>query len=130
VAGAQVVAEPGDHRDRALDRRRYRLHPVERHDHVRRFGDACGKARLGWISKAGQADIRRLLITGAMTRIMGRARHKVPAGSWIHRRRRSGRVSTSIRIRRPASMNSIIVITVDTSQIAARLRRRPQAAAF
>ena len=45
-----------------------------------------GKARLGRISKAGQNDIRRLLIIGAMTRIMGRARHKVPAESWIGRK--------------------------------------------
>ena len=44
-----------------------------------------GKARLGRISKAGQTDIRRLLIIGAMTRIMGRARHKVPVESWIGR---------------------------------------------
>jgi transposase len=44
-----------------------------------------GKARLGRISKAGQSDIRRLLIIGAMTRIMGRARHKIPAESWIGR---------------------------------------------
>ena len=45
-----------------------------------------GKARLGRISKAGQADIRRLLIIGAMTRIMGRARYNVPAESWIGRK--------------------------------------------
>ena len=45
-----------------------------------------GKARLGRISKAGQSDIRRLLIIGAMTRIVGRARHKVPAESWIGRK--------------------------------------------
>jgi len=45
-----------------------------------------GKARLGRISKAGQSDIRRLLIVGAMTRIMGRARHGVPAESWIGRK--------------------------------------------
>jgi len=44
-----------------------------------------GKARLGRISKAGQTDIRRLLIIGAMTRIMGRARHKVPAENWLGR---------------------------------------------
>jgi transposase len=42
-----------------------------------------GKAWLGRISKAGQSDIRRLLIIGAMTRIMGRARHKIPTESWI-----------------------------------------------
>lgn len=45
-----------------------------------------GKARLGRISKAGQSDIRRLLIIGAMTRIMGRTRHKVPTESWIGRK--------------------------------------------
>lgn len=45
-----------------------------------------GKARLGRISKAGQSDIRRLLIIGAMTRIVGRARHKVPAESWVGRK--------------------------------------------
>ena len=45
-----------------------------------------GKARLGRISKAGQSDIRRLLIIGAMTRIIGRARHKVPAESWLGRK--------------------------------------------
>jgi transposase len=44
-----------------------------------------GKERLGRISKAGQADIRRLLIIGAMTRIVGRARHKVKADNWIGR---------------------------------------------
>ena len=44
-----------------------------------------GKTRLGRISKAGQTDIRRLLIIGAMTRIVGRARHNVPPESWIGR---------------------------------------------
>lgn len=44
-----------------------------------------GKQRLGRSSKAGQADIRRLLIIGAMTRIVGCARHKVKADDWIGR---------------------------------------------
>lgn len=44
-----------------------------------------GKERLGRLSKAGQTDIRRLLIIGAMSRIIGRARHKVPVESWIGR---------------------------------------------
>jgi transposase len=44
-----------------------------------------GKERLGRMSKAGQSDIRRLLIIGAMSRIVGRARHKIPAESWIGR---------------------------------------------
>ena len=52
---------------------------------VPRQHSSGGKERLGRISKAGQSDIRRLLIIGAMTRIMGRARHNVPAGSWIGR---------------------------------------------
>jgi len=53
---------------------------------VLRQHSSGGKARLGRISKAGQTDIRRLLIIGAMTRIMGRARHKVPAEIWIGRK--------------------------------------------
>ncbi len=52
---------------------------------VPRQHSSGGKARLGRVSKAGQADIRRLLIIGAMTRIMGRARHNIPAESWIGR---------------------------------------------
>jgi len=52
---------------------------------VPRQHSSGGKDRLGRISKAGQTDIRRLLIIGAMTRIIGRARHTVPAGSWIGR---------------------------------------------
>lgn len=52
---------------------------------VPRQHSSGGKARLERISKAGQADIRRLLIIGAMTRIVGRSRHKVAAESWIGR---------------------------------------------
>jgi transposase len=52
---------------------------------VPRQHSSGGKERLGRISKAGQTDIRRLLIIGAMTRIMGRARHKIPADSWLGR---------------------------------------------
>ncbi len=52
---------------------------------VPRQHSSGGKERLGRISKAGQTDIRRLLIIGAMTRIIGRARHTVPAESWIGR---------------------------------------------
>ena len=45
-----------------------------------------GKARLGRISKAGQNDIRRLLIIGAMTRILARVRHKLSSEGWIGRK--------------------------------------------
>nr|WP_312032775.1 transposase [Sinorhizobium psoraleae] len=44
-----------------------------------------GKERLGRMSKAGQDDIRRLLITGAMSHVRV-ASHKPPApGSWLAR---------------------------------------------
>jgi transposase len=35
------------------------------------------------MTKAGQADIRRLLIIGAMSRVIGRGRHKIKAESWL-----------------------------------------------
>ena len=37
------------------------------------------------MSKAGQGDIRRLLIIGAMARLTARARHSIPPGSWLAR---------------------------------------------
>ena len=52
---------------------------------VPRQHSSGGKERLGRISKAGQADIRRLLIIGAMSGIIGRARHKIRAESWLGR---------------------------------------------
>ena len=44
-----------------------------------------GKERLGKVSKAGQVDIRRLLIIGAMTRIAWVGRKPVREGSWLDR---------------------------------------------
>lgn len=44
-----------------------------------------GKERLGRVSKAGQADIRRLLIIGAMSRLNWLGRKGVPEGGWIAR---------------------------------------------
>ena len=44
-----------------------------------------GKERLGRTSKAGQADIRRLLIIGAMSRLNWMGRRTVPEGSWLAR---------------------------------------------
>lgn len=52
---------------------------------VPRQHSSGGKDRLGRLSKAGQSDIRRLLIIGAMSRIIGRARAKIAAESWIGR---------------------------------------------
>lgn len=50
---------------------------------VSRQHSTGGKVRLGRISKAGQSDIRRLLIIGAMSRVIGCARHMIHAESWI-----------------------------------------------
>jgi len=44
-----------------------------------------GKARLGRISKMGQRDVRRLLITGAMSVIRQAVRRGAPPGSWLAR---------------------------------------------
>jgi transposase len=44
-----------------------------------------GKERLGRISKAGQADIRRLLIIGAMSRLNWLGRKSISEGSWLAR---------------------------------------------
>ncbi|MEM1076642.1 MAG: IS110 family transposase [Pseudomonadota bacterium] len=50
---------------------------------VPRQHSSGGKARLGRMTKAGQSDIRRLLIIGAMSRVIGRGRHKINAESWV-----------------------------------------------
>ncbi|WP_363324525.1 transposase [uncultured Roseibium sp.] len=42
-----------------------------------------GKIRLGQTSKMGQRDIRRALITGAMSRITGHARQSSSAAPWL-----------------------------------------------
>jgi transposase len=44
-----------------------------------------GKERLGRVSKAGQADIRRLLIIGAMSRLTWLGKKSIPEGSWLAR---------------------------------------------
>lgn len=44
-----------------------------------------GKNRLGRMSKAGQADIRRLLIIGAMSRVNWLGRKSISEGSWLAR---------------------------------------------
>lgn len=42
-----------------------------------------GKERLGRVSKAGQTDIRRLLIIGAMSRLNWLGRRSIPEDSWL-----------------------------------------------
>ena len=44
-----------------------------------------GKQRLGRVTKAGQADIRRLLILGAMSRLTWLGRKSIREGSWLAR---------------------------------------------
>jgi transposase len=44
-----------------------------------------GKERLGRVSKAGQADIRRLLILGAMACVNWASRKQPVPGSWLAR---------------------------------------------
>jgi transposase len=44
-----------------------------------------GKERLGRVSKAGQADIRRLLIIGAMSHVRAACRKPPALGSWLAR---------------------------------------------
>lgn len=44
-----------------------------------------GKQRLGRMSKAGQRDIQRLLIIGAMSRLNWLGRKSIAEGSWLDR---------------------------------------------
>ncbi len=50
---------------------------------VPRQHSSGGKERLGRISKAGQSDIRRLLIIGAMSRLNWLGRRSISEGSWL-----------------------------------------------
>jgi transposase len=52
---------------------------------VPRQHSSGGKERLGRVSKAGQADIRRLLIIGAMSRLNWLGRKSIAEDSWLAR---------------------------------------------
>jgi transposase len=52
---------------------------------VPRQHSSGGKERLGRVSKAGQIDIRRLLIIGAMSRLTWMGRQGIQQGSWLDR---------------------------------------------
>lgn len=52
---------------------------------VPRQHSSGGKERLGRVSKAGQADIRRLLIIGAMSRLSWQGRRSKSDGHWLAR---------------------------------------------
>jgi transposase len=50
---------------------------------VPRQSSSGGKARLGKVSKAGQHDIRRLLVIGAMAAMVGACRRGIPEDTWL-----------------------------------------------
>jgi transposase len=50
-----------------------------------RQNSSGGKSRLGGTSKMGQRDLRRLLISGAMTVVRWASRKGAPEGSWLER---------------------------------------------
>jgi transposase len=52
---------------------------------VPRQHSSGGKARLGRMTKACQADIRRLLIIGSISRLNWARRRKIAKGSWLNR---------------------------------------------
>ena len=81
---------------------------------VPRQHSSGGKQRLGKISKAGQGDIRRLLIMGAMTRLTPRGRRGVPEGSWLAR----------LLERKPRMLVAIALANKMARQIWALLRKQ------
>ena len=52
---------------------------------VLRQHSSGGKEKLGRMSKAGQADIRKLLVIGAMSRLTWLGRKAIQPGSWLDR---------------------------------------------
>jgi transposase len=81
---------------------------------VPRQHSSGGKARLGRVSKAGQADIRRLLIIGAMSRLTWMGSKTIPAGSWLAR----------IRARKPRMLVAIALANKMARQIWAMLVKK------
>jgi len=80
---------------------------------VPRQHSSGGKERLGRVSKAGQADIRRLLIIGAMSRLGWLGRRKIGPGSWLGR----------MLARKPKMLVAIALANKRTRQIWAMLSR-------
>ena len=72
-----------------------------------------GKERLGRMTKAGQADIRRLLIIGAMSRLTWIGRRTIPEGSWLSR----------MLARKPKMLVAIALATKMSRQIWAMLTK-------
>ena len=80
---------------------------------VPRQHSSGGKERLGRMTKAGQADIRRLLIMGAMSRLGWLGRPKIAQGSWLSR----------MLARKPTMLVAIALANKMARQIWAMLRK-------
>lgn len=80
---------------------------------VPRQHSSGGKERLGRVSKAGQADIRRLLIIGAMSRLNWLGCRTIPEGSWLAR----------LRARKPRMLVAIALANKMARQIWAMMTR-------
>lgn len=80
---------------------------------VPRQHSSGGKDRLGRVSKAGQNDIRRLLIIGAMNQIIGHTRKRIKAEPWIER----------MLLRKPKMLTAIALANKMARQIWAMLTK-------
>lgn len=83
---------------------------------VPRQHSSGGKERLGRVSKAGQIDIRRLLIIGAMSRVIGRGAKNIIDESWLGR----------MMQRKPKMLAAIALANKMARQIWAMLIRREE----
>jgi transposase len=83
---------------------------------VPRQNSTGGKARLGAVSKAGQSDIRRLLIIGAMSRLNWLGRKSIRDGDWIGR----------LMKRKPKMLVAIALANRMARQIWAMLTKREE----
>ncbi len=81
---------------------------------VPRQHSSGGKERLGRVSKAGQADIRRLLVVGAMSRMNWLGRRTIPEGSWLAR----------MLVRKPKMLVAIALANKMARQIWAMLTKK------
>ena len=73
-----------------------------------------GKERLGRISKAGQADIRKLLIIGAMSRLNWLGRKSIPESSWLARMTaRKPRMLVAIALANKMARTILAMLTKD-----------------
>ncbi|MCC3306739.1 transposase [Sneathiella sp. HT1-7] len=81
---------------------------------VRQQHSSGGKERLGRVSKAGQADIRRLVNIGAISRLNWLGRKSIPEGSWLARlRMRKPRMLVAIALANKMARTIWAMLTKD-----------------